>query len=62
MAIERKVSTLRLPPELYAKVQFLAYKEQRSFAKEIEHIVYKYAEEYESKNGSIPLPDLSKDN
>lgn len=62
MATDKKVFTLRLQPETYEKARYLAYIERRSIAMEIEYIINKYAENYEQKNGKMPIsvPSESK--
>lgn len=61
MASNRKVYTLRIKPETYERVRFLAYIERRSIAQEIENILSEYADAYEKDHGPIPLPELNND-
>jgi len=46
---------LRLPDELYLKLKFIAKKESRSYNQEAVHILSKFVENYESKNGIIEI-------
>lgn len=61
MADQRKVSTLRLPPEIYTKLQFMAYMNRRSLSKEIEFGLAQYVETYEKEHGPIPVPNPSEE-
>lgn len=62
MATDKKVFTLRMQPETYEKVRYMAFMERRSIAMEIENILLEYAKSYEAEHGSIPLPeDLSQE-
>lgn len=54
MATDKKVFTMRMQEETYEKVRYMAFKERRSIAMEIEHIILEYAEKFEKENGSIP--------
>ena len=57
MATDKKVFTLRMQPETYEKVRYLAFVERRSIAMEIEHILNVYINLYESDHG-VFISDL----
>ncbi len=59
MATNKRQFTLRFDDETYERVRYLAYMERRSISMEIEHMINKYADEYEKANGEIPLPSPS---
>ena len=47
--------SLRVSEELIEKLKYLAKRNKRSANKELEYILEQYIENYESKNGVIPL-------
>lgn len=47
--------TLRVPRDILEKMSYIAEQNDRSTNKEIERLMKKHIEEYESKNGQIPL-------
>lgn len=57
MATDKRQFTLRMSDDTYEKVRYMAFMERRSIAMEIEHIILKYAEQYEQKHGPIQLPE-----
>lgn len=59
MATEKKPAMLRLTPEMYEKVRYLAYLEHRSMNSEIEFALATYISEHERKYGPISLPTAS---
>lgn len=60
MATDKRVFTMRMQPETYEKVRYMAFMERRSIAMEIENIILEYAERYEKEHGSIPIPSPSE--
>ncbi len=61
MATEKRQFTLRMQESTYEKVRYLAFVDRRSIAMEIEHIINKYANEYEKENGPIPVENSFED-
>ncbi|CQR74123.1 hypothetical protein SOV_22480 [Sporomusa ovata DSM 2662] len=55
MATDKRQFTLRLQEENFLKIKFLADKDRRSIAMEIEYILEQYVAEYECKHGKINL-------
>lgn len=53
MATSKRPTMLRLPEELYEKLRFLAYVDNRSVNREIEYTIECYIKEFERKNGPI---------
>lgn len=53
MATDRKVFSMRLPPNDYAKLRALSAKNKRSMAAELEYILEQYFEKYELQNGQV---------
>ena len=60
MAIEKRPTMLRLPPEIYEKVRYLAFVERRSINAQIEHALSIYIADYEKQHGPIQLPEPPK--
>lgn len=56
MATNKRPTMLRLPDELYEKIRYLAYLEHRSLNMEIEYAIQSYISAFESKNGSLQVP------
>lgn len=56
LATDKRQFTLRVQEETYEKIRFLAYKERRSVAMEIETAMLTYIQSYESEHGVISLP------
>lgn len=55
MSTNKKVFTFRLQEENFKKIKYIADKNKRSTAIQIEYLLEKYIEEYEETNGSIPI-------
>lgn len=55
MATNKRVFTMRMQPENYDKVRVLAAINKRSVAMQIEYLIEKSINEYESMHGEIPL-------
>lgn len=56
--VRYKIQTgLRLNETMYEKARILASKEHRSLNNLIEHILQKYIDDYESKNGEILIEE-----
>lgn len=55
MPSKKPMITLRTEPETIAKLKYIADHEHRSDNKELEHILLSYIEEFETKNGAIPI-------
>jgi predicted DNA-binding protein len=49
--------SLRLKPELRAKLQYIADDNFRPVSKEIERLVLRYIAEYETEHGEIKIPE-----
>jgi len=49
--------SLRIPEELLDKVKHLAAINKRSANKEIEYIIQKHVEQWETENGELEMPD-----
>lgn len=47
--------TLRIPRDVLNKISYIADNNDRSTNKEIERLIKKYIEEFESKNGEIKI-------
>ena len=57
MATDKRVFTLRLAEENFEKIKYIAGKNKRSIAMQIEYLIEQYVEEYEEKNGSIQISE-----
>ncbi len=57
MPSDKRVFTLRLFDEDYAKMQHIAKQENRSMANAIEYMVKKRIEEYEASHGEIEVEE-----
>lgn len=57
MATNKIQTGLRLNETLYEKIRAISALEQRSMNNLIEFVLQKFAEDYEMKNGAVPLPD-----
>ncbi len=57
MATNKRVFTLRLEEKNFDKIKFIADKNKRSIAMQIEYLIEKHIEEYEKTNGSIKIND-----
>lgn len=55
MSTDKRQFTLRLQEENFLKVKYLADKDRRSIAMEIEYILEQYIAEHEKKNGIIKM-------
>ena len=53
-------STIRINPELMAKLKYIADGNSRSANKEIEHLIIKRVKEYETDFGEITSKDIAK--
>lgn len=60
MATDKRQFTLRIQEETYEKMRYLAFKERRSIAMEIETAMLAYIAEYEKANGPIQVDVLSE--
>ncbi len=56
MATDKRAFTLRLEQENFEKIKFIADKNKRSIAKQIEYLIEQNIKDYETKHGTIPLP------
>lgn len=56
MATNKRVFTLRLEEENFEKIKFIADKNKRSIAKQIEYLIEQHINEYETEHGAILLP------
>lgn len=57
MATNKVQTGLRLHEALYDKIRMISTMEKRSLNNLIEFVLQKYVEDYEKKNGPVPLPD-----
>lgn len=57
MATNKVQTGLRLNEALYDKIRTISTMEKRSLNNLIEFVLQKYVEDYEKKNGPVPLPD-----
>lgn len=57
MVTDKRQFTLRLQDENFNKIKFIADKDKRSIAMEIEYILEQYIAEYEKKHGPIVTED-----
>ncbi len=57
MPTNKRVFTLRLEEENFDKIKFLADKNKRSIAMQIEYLIEQHIEEYEKKNGVIRISE-----
>lgn len=57
MATDKRQFTLRLQDENFLKIKYLADKERRSMAMQIEHVIEKYIRDFEKENGTISLSE-----
>lgn len=58
MAVYRPMRSCRLTDDLYLKVKYIADSENRSFNNWLENVLQKIVNDYEEKNGPIPVqPD-----
>ena len=53
MATDKRQFTLRVQPESFIKLKFIAEQEHRSISMQIEHIVLSYITDYEKAHGTI---------
>jgi hypothetical protein len=53
MATDKRVFTLRLNEVNFAKIKFIADKNKRSIAMQIEYLIEQHIEEFEKEKGSI---------
>ena len=56
MATNKRVFTLRLEEENFEKIKFIADRNKRSIAKQIEYLIEQHINEYETEHGAILLP------
>lgn len=54
MATNKRVFTLRLEDTNFQKIKYIADKNKRSIAMQIEYLIEQHIQDYEKKNGSIP--------
>ncbi|MFM9282457.1 Arc family DNA-binding protein [Paenibacillus jiagnxiensis] len=57
MATNKRVFTLRLEDTNFQKIKFIADKNKRSIAMQIEYLIEQHIHDYEKKNGPIPADD-----
>lgn len=57
MATNKVQTGLRLHEALYDKIRTISTMEKRSLNNLIEFVLQKYVEDYEKKNGPVPLAD-----
>jgi hypothetical protein len=57
MATNKRVFTLRLEDENFEKIKFIAHKNKRSIAMQIEYLVEQHVDEFEKKNGKIHIKE-----
>lgn len=57
MAVYRTHFTLRLHPDVHAKLKKIAKSESRSTTNMIEYLIKKEISQFEKENGEIPLSD-----
>lgn len=57
MATNKRVFTLRLEDKNFKKIKFIADKNKRSIAMQIEYLIEQHIHDYEKKNGPIPAED-----
>jgi hypothetical protein len=55
MAVIKIQTGLRLDEQVYGKLKTLSLKERRSINNLVEFVVQQYLEDYEEKNGVIPI-------
>lgn len=55
MAVHRPMRSCRLTDDLYLKVKYIADSENRSFNNWLENVLQKIVNDYEAKNGPIPV-------
>ncbi len=54
MARNKHIFSLRLCPESAEKIKFIADKSHRSLNGQVEFVVERFIQDYETKNGEIP--------
>ncbi|MNE86523.1 hypothetical protein D3C76_118700 [compost metagenome] len=54
MATNKRVFTLRLEDMNFQKIKFIADKNKRSIAMQIEYLIEQHIHDYERENGTIP--------
>lgn len=57
MATSKRFFTLRLEEDNFEKIKFIADKNKRSIAMQIEYLIEQYMNEYEKQNGIIRTKD-----
>ncbi|MGX4587898.1 Arc family DNA-binding protein [Paenibacillus chitinolyticus] len=57
MSTNKRVFTLRLEEENFEKIKYIAERNKRSIAMQIEYLIEQYVEEFEKKNGEIRVED-----
>ena len=55
MATDKKRYTLRVQDEVFEKIAYIAKKERRSIAMQMEYILSEYITEFEKENGKIAI-------
>lgn len=60
MATEKRQFTLRVQPDIFEKMKYIAELEHRSLAMQIEYLMKRNIEDYEKENGVILLPNSSE--
>lgn len=62
MATDKRAFTMRMQPNNFEKIKFIAEKNKRSIAMQIELLIENCIQEYETKCGSISIhQDTSKE-
>ena len=56
MATDKRQFTMRMQDDTYEKIRYLAFRDRRSIAMEIEHILLEYIAAYEQEHGEIEVP------
>ncbi|AGR47487.1 Arc family DNA-binding protein [Brevibacillus laterosporus] len=57
MATDKRPFTLRLQETNFEKIKYIADKNKRSIAMQIEHLIERHIDEFEKKNGKIKVDE-----
>ena len=55
MATDKRAFTMRMQPQNFSKIKFIAEQNKRSIAMQIEFLIENCISEYESEHGAIPI-------
>ncbi len=55
MATDKRAFTMRMQPENFSKIKYIADHNKRSIAMQIEYLIEQCVFEYENQNGKIPI-------